>query len=329
MARARKTLISLEDTTYYHCVSRCVRRAYLCGQDQITGNSYEHRRQWVEDRLLLLADVFAIDVCAYAVMSNHTHVVLHVNTDQAEGWSIEEVIKRWHRIHKGTLLSQHYLDPQQREQMDEALINTIEDIAVVWRQRLTDISWFMRSLNEYIAREANKEDDCTGRFWEGRFKSQALLNEAALATCMAYVDLNPIRAKMAPTPEKSDHTSIQYRINAVRKGQQPKNLMPFVGNPRPKMPEGLPFTFKDYISLIDITGRQIAKGKKGVVEDTYPPVLERLNLNAKQWSELTTSFESCFYSAAGSESNLINYQNRQNLRHIKGKGNARRLLNST
>ncbi|WP_408609410.1 hypothetical protein [Alteromonas pelagimontana] len=133
--------------------------------------------------------------------------------------------------------------------MSDAEVKTVEEIAQVYRQHLYDISWFMRLLNEYIARQANKEDNCTGRFWKGRFKSQALLDKTALVACMAYVDLNPVRAKMAATPEKSSHTSIQTRIRAVRNSAQPCNLFPFAGNPAQPMSKGLPFRFQDYYNL--------------------------------------------------------------------------------
>jgi len=87
MARPRSTLVSIEDTPFYHCVSRCIRRAYLTGIDQYTGKSYEHRRDWVESRILELAAVFAIDVGVYAVMSNHLHLVLRVDIFEANAWT--------------------------------------------------------------------------------------------------------------------------------------------------------------------------------------------------------------------------------------------------
>ncbi len=326
MPKARKEQVSLEDTPYYHCVSRCVRRAFLCGEDKLTGNSYEHRRQWVEDRIHFLADVFAIEVCAYAVMSNHTHLVLHIHHKKAEEWSLVEVIRRWHKLHNGTHLSQQYLCPEQRAIMEQHLIDCVEETVNIWRQRLMDISWFMRSLNEYIAREANKEDQCTGRFWEGRFKSQALLDEAALAACMAYVDLNPVRANMANTPEKSDHTSIQYRINAAKAGKEPKRLMPFAGNPRLDMPHGLPFRLADYILLLDITGRHIAKNKKGKIDQAFPEILTRLNLKPAQWIELTITFEHAFHHAAGSIIYLNQYKQRHQLQRLRDKSASERLF---
>ena len=324
MPKARKSQISLLDTPYYHCVSRWVRCAFLCGEEN--GKSFEHRRQWVEDRIHILSEVFAIDVCAYAVMSNHTHLVLHVAKEKAEALSTEDVILRWHRLYKGTLLTQRYLSPELRKDLHETHIEAVEETAEVWRKRLFDISWFMRALNEYIARAANKEDDCTGHFWEGRFKSQALLDESALAACMAYVDLNPVRAKVAKTPETSDHTSIQYRINAAKVGKTPKRLMPFVGNSNQAMPQGLPFTLPDYLQLVDITSRYIHPNKRGKVDHSLPTILERLNIEHEQWLTLTTQFETCFKQAAGKVVHLEQYAHNQHQQRVQGRQNARRLL---
>ncbi len=326
MPKARKAQVCVDDTPYYHCVSRCVRRAFLCGEDKLTGNSFEHRRQWVEDRIHFLGDVFAIEVCAYAVMSNHSHLVLHINQQRAQQWSVVEVIQRWHKLHRGTLLSRQYVSPGQRSLMEPHLIDVVEETVNIWRQRLTDISWFMRSLNEYIAREANKEDGCTGRFWEGRFKSQALLDEAALAACMAYVDLNPVRAKMAPSPETSAHTSIQYRINAAKAGKEPKRLMPFAGNPRLGMPHGLPFRLADYVQLVDITGRHFAQNKRGRIDNAFPEILTRLNLKLVQWIELTSTFEDAFHHAAGNLIYLEQYKQRHELQRLRDKSSAQRLF---
>ena len=302
MPKPRKELVSLDATPYYHCTSRCVRRAFLCGIDSSTGKSYEHRRQWVEDRILLLAEVFTIDLCAYAVMSNHHHVVLHINKAASLNLSDKEVCQRWHQIYQGTLLTQKFAraDPLSPAELDTVILK-IEQ----WRLQLSDISWFMRALNEPIARQANAEDQCTGRFWESRFKSQALLDEKALLACMAYVDLNPIRAKLAKTPEQSQHTSIKKRINAIKQQQhQPKALARFIGNPRDPMPEGIPFHLKDYIELVDWTGRIIRSDKRGAINQQLPPILERLAIEPQQWLTLSTQFESRFKSLVGVKEKL-------------------------
>ncbi|MAY43078.1 MAG: transposase, partial [Oceanospirillaceae bacterium] len=209
MTRPRKELVSVQDTPYYHVVSRCVRRSFLCGIDNQSGQNYEHRRQWIEDRIRLLSSLFSIDICAYAVMSNHLHIVVKLRPDEIDSCSDKEIVNRWLCLFKGPLLIQKWFAD---EKLSESQLNTVNDIIALYRKRLASLSWFMKCLNEPIARQANLEDNCTGHFWESRFKSQALLTEEALLSCMAYVDLNPVRANMAATPEESDHTSIKERL---------------------------------------------------------------------------------------------------------------------
>ncbi|MFC4260035.1 transposase [Marinobacter lacisalsi] len=309
MPRPREQQISLSDTPYYHVVSRCVRRTFLCGVDDQTGQSYEHRRQWIEQRIRLLSSIFTIDLCAYAVMSNHYHLVVKLYPQQAESWSDDDVLNRWTSLFKGPLLVQRY---QSGEDLHEAELRSVKQTIGVYRQRLTDLSWFMKCLNESIAREANREDDCTGHFWESRFKSQALLSEQALLSCMAYVDLNPVRADMAKTPETSDHTSIQERIasrfnlaEAVQSQtaqlflkQFPlplKPLLNFEGAARNEPQLGILFSLSDYLELVDYTGRIINPDKRGHIAEHQPPILKRFELTAEDWLAEATEFEDRYH----------------------------------
>lgn len=335
MTRARKNQVDINTTPYYHCIARCVRRAFLCGEDFYTGQSYEHRKQWIVEEITKLSEVFAIDVCAYAVMSNHYHLVLHVNTDKAKAWSEMDVIHRWYALFKGHVLVDRYLN---FEKQSPAELEATSAILAKWRDRLLDISWFMRCLNESIARKANEEDRCKGRFWEGRFKSQALLDESALLTCMMYVDLNPIRAGISQELEGSDFTSIQARIAAIGDPLNNKNkkhkqkfdtkstrrttnmpfakkriktaqcsqtaqagpaLFGFAGNISAKTKPGIPFGLKDYLELIDWTGRAVRDDKKGHIPKQVQPILQKLSLNQENWFDNVCHFEQRFFQAVG------------------------------
>jgi REP element-mobilizing transposase RayT len=271
MPTPRKRLVSLDETPYYHCISRCVRRAFLCGKDSATGFDFEHRRQWIVDRIKLLCKVFAVDLCAYAVMSNHYHIVVRIDVDTSRTWSDQDVAERWVQLFSGSFAVQRFLKGSSLSKVEQARVT---ELIATWRLRLQDMSWFMRCLNEPIARMANQEDDCTGRFWEGRFKSQALLDERALLACMAYVDLNPIRAAISTTPEQSDFTSIQERI------RHPSTTMlrPFAGNP--DHATGLPFELNDYIKLLDWAGQEVSEGKEKNTQPARPPILNRLGMEA-------------------------------------------------
>jgi len=320
MTQARRQQISLVDTPYYHCIARCVRQAFLCGKDRHTGQSFEHRRQWVVDRLRFLGDIFAIDICAYAVMSNHYHVVVHVDWERAAHWTNVEVVRRWCCLYKGNLLSQRFM---RGDSLSRAEFNVLEECIEAWRGRLGDISWFMKQLNESIARAANIEDNCKGRFWEARFKSQALLDEKALLACMVYVDLNPVRAGIADDVEGSDFTSVQARLWQVVGGGAPTseniegtefslpNLLAFVEAERCAPQQcALPFNLKDYLDLVDWTGRSVRNDKRGAIDGSKPRLLDRLQLSERQWKTLAIDIQRQAFCALGAVDRLERYHTR-------------------
>ncbi|QDU95896.1 transposase [Lignipirellula cremea] len=265
---ARAEIVAAGEVGFYHCISRCVRRACLCGDDGVTGRNFDHRKEWVRQRIGLLAQVFAIDVCAYAAMSNHLHLLLRIRPDLAEKWTAEEVASRWLKL-SGSATAEQI----------ETLAGNERRIAEL-RTRLASLSWFMRYLKEYIARRANAEEEVSGRFWEGRFTSQALLDEAAVLACAAYVDLNPIRAAIAETLEESDFTSVQQRIEERSAGdsRRPSSVVRLC---QIDERDGgfLPLTRDGYLSLLDRIARLHRPCKPGVTPAALPPILERLNLS--------------------------------------------------
>jgi len=311
-----------------------VRRAWLCGRDPVTGSCYDHRKQWIEDRLEELAGSFAVDVCGFSAMSNHVHVVLRTRPDVAEAWSDEQVARRWWRLFPKRRDEEG--EPAQPEPQELRMLTADESALAERRRRLADLSWFMRCLSEPIARRANAEDHVTGRFWEGRFRCQRLLDDAAILACSVYVDLNPIRAGVAQTPEESAHTSVKQRIetratevaqnaaSSPRKGEtetvgadgavrDPDGwLCPVCldGDPEPKASRNrarrasnkgyLPLGFEDYLQILDWTGRQVRSDKRGSIPQELRPILERLGVRGESWVDCVQNFGRWFHRAAGS-----------------------------
>lgn len=324
MPQARYRLVDTQTTPYYHCISRCVRRAFLCGHDRFSGKNFEHRKQWILDRIKQLSSIFAIDVCAYAIMSNHFHLVLHVDVEEAETWSFEEVIDHWLLLYKGPAVAHKYKAGEPLSSLEkDALFSLVE----VWRARLGDLSWYMRCLNETIARMANEEDQCTGRFWEGRFRSQALLDEAALVSCMAYVDLNPIRAGMSESLEKSEFTSIQERLADYQMGTKAKHaetwLKPLLQEQQPASSATLPMQEISYFDLVDWTGRAIRDDKRGAIPMHVQPILQKLGVNEANWVNNTQHFGSRFHRALGRVNQIRQLADRMDRKWINGFSSAK------
>ncbi|MGB0596092.1 MAG: hypothetical protein ACPGLY_05350 [Rubripirellula sp.] len=333
MARqARGEVINPAEIQIVHCMHRCVRRAVLCGKDPYSGKCYEHRRQWIRERLEFLASIFGIDCLTYSVMNSHLHLILRSRPDVVATWTDREVAQRWLKLYPKKRRKHEPIDPT------EIHISTIlnqPDLIAKLRRRLSDISWWMRCTAEKIARLSNREDECTGHFWESRFRTKVILDEAGLLACAAYVDLNPIRATIAETPETSDFTGIKDRIDDLRtrsdcvrisdhqwernrrrsqsgwmspveinEAKDPLGPIPSRDRRRASRKGFLSISLRAYLDLIDWTGRQIRKGKVGKIPDHLAPILARIGLVPADWCVLIRNFDTKFKRAVGSRANL-------------------------
>ena len=302
MTIARRQQICLTETCYYHCISRCVRRAFLCGVDALSGKSYQHRREWVEQQLLAQSRAFCVDVVGYAIMSNHYHVIVKVNLEQAASLSAEAILTRWQQLYRLNPLMVRFKAGNVLTDAEKVIV----DMKIArMRDILINISRFMGYLNERIARKANVEDDCKGRFWEGRFLSQALLDETALLQCLAYVELNPVRAGLSHDPMQSEYTSIKRRLAG-----NCSDLLPFKSDKPEAVADHhyhLPFHLDDYLQLLDWSGRIIREDKQGAIPEDAPPLIDQLSITPVRWQTAMRPPVLSHQKALGSTTHIKKY----------------------
>jgi len=301
MTMARSKIVDPNITLWYHCISRCVRGAFLLQ------SSLDRGKQWIEDRLRLLVRIFCIDVGGYGILDSHLHLLLRLNVKLAKAWSKEEVLTRWAQLYppRGP-------DRQPVKSLKQWIEEKMSDHKFVnnARRRLADLGWFMKSLKEPLARLANAEDGCKGAFWAARYKSIAILDEQALLATAAYIDLNPLAAGVVKLPEEARFTSLWARLEGCREQDRLHQLEhlkdstvidPLISR---QLEEGIwlcpiddqhgssdtragfldGFSLVHYLRLIDATSRLFREGKARV-DKAAKPLLERLGTTLQTWSE--------------------------------------------
>ncbi len=325
MTIARKNIVDSETPGFYHCTNRCVRRTFLCGLDEQTGKNYSHRKDWLQSRMYELCKLFSIEIYAFAIMDNHYHIVLHLDPLEPSNWSKEEVAEKWLSAFNSLE------DPKfarRRELKKQAIIADKEKIKL-YRKRLGSLSWFTSRLNEPLAKQANKEDSCTGSFWQGRYSAQALLDEAAVFSCMAYVDLNPVRAKITNKLEESSHTSIQQQFNAIKE-KEPIDVQAHLNSSiraisNSVKSKSLPMSLKNYIELVEWTGKNIVHPNKAAMPKNIQSSLKSLNLQNNHWLKQIENYNNHYCHVVGTVEQIRAKAKQLKLRCMKGVSAAKLL----
>ena len=302
MTVARSQLVDVSVTPWYHVISKTVRGAFLLREGD------EGRKQWIENRIEELSQVFAIAVGGFSVLDNHLHLVVRLEPERVEQWSDEEVVRRWAKLFppRGKNRKPLEVTPQWIEQK---LADQDQKYVTNARKRLANLGWFMKCLKEPLARLVNRAEGITGAFWQGRYKSIAILDEQALLATCAYIDLNPFAAGLSELPEESPHTSIRTRLDYCRNTGRMNDLQaarigtgmgvrqaadlesglwlcPIEdrrrhGEMRAGLVEG--FSLGSYVQLIDWTSRLLRRCKARVSEEVAS-LLDRLGTNSDTWS---------------------------------------------
>jgi hypothetical protein len=337
MTIARRQLIDVSVTRWYHCMSRCVRGALLLG------GGASNRKKWIETRIEELAQIFALGVGGFSVMDNHLHLLLRLDPDAAAGWSDDDVVRRWGRL----------FPPRNKSRkpvpiFEDWVQGKLKDVRWVAkaRERLQSIGWFMKCLKEPLSRQANREDKCRGAFFQSRYKSVAILDEEALLAVGVYIDLNPVAAKVAEAPETSEYTSVKQRVDHIKAEDATAQLeaakdgsvagsrkaagleeelwlCPIedrrrIDSSREGMFEGL--SIGNYLLLVEYTGRLFREGKARISAE-LAGILDRIGSNAACWQLRMEKLKN------GRSIGRFFAASRDKLREVARHLNARRLVN--
>ena len=329
MRRKRTEIANAEVINTLHITQRCVRQEYFLDDNQRVKGRYKQRRVAIFQRLVHLASAFAIDVLRVSFMSNHIHLNLRNRPDIVSTWSDYEVVRRWLKICPGYCQAHvDYHEYQPTPPTEEDIVRELNDKKRVkeLRRRLSDISTFMWSFNNYSSKLFNLMDGVGGCFWESRYKVQALLDSEALLICGLYIDLNPIRAGIANTPEDSKFTSAYWQIETLKFLAEYPNADPakrpdaFLAPIQVTSDEAsrtssstgcrasdfgfLDMSSAEYLILLDLVGRIAREDKVGIIPPELPPIFERLKIEFEAVVELVKGYENLFRTFVGTSESI-------------------------
>jgi len=350
---AREELFSPDEIACVHVMNRAVRRCFLLGDDPVSGKNFDHRKAWMEKKLEQHAAYFGIDLLGSAILSNHFHLVLRSRPDVVKTWDDTEVARRWWMLCPRRKNKDG--SPKEPTEFELNSIRTDPDRVQEIRSRLSDISWWMRLLCQHVGQRANRETDETGKFFESRFRAVRLLDDSAILSCVAYVDLNPIRAGLAATIEDSDFTSAKKRLEALlaesvkspttERAVESASLANFLPDrslapihidelraalgPQPSTlgsrcsDKGfLNMTVAEYLTLLDWTAKRMVPGKTGATAAELTPLLERVGLTPRSWLGLVSNFGELFHHVAGQPHEIASSVSRRSKRRFRVRANV-------
>lgn len=329
MRRKRTEIACPLFSNSFHITQRCVRREALLDDKLPCRGRFRSRREAILDCLKLLASAFAIDIIRFSIMGNHLHLILRNRPDVAKNLTDREVVERWFRICPGycRALADYRNKPGERvsERDIERVLRDSTRIAEL-RLRLSSISHFMWSLNNYTSKLFNLMDGKEGSFWQSRYKLKLLLDDLSLLLCGLYIDLNPIRAGVEPRPEDCLYTSAFFNLEAARIISEFPDIDPQT------LPDAFfapitissdkdaacsarfslrasdfgftDMTMHEYFILLDLIGRLISKPNIAAIPSSLPPIFERLDLKWENAVELVKSYEGLFKFFVGTRESL-------------------------
>ena len=345
VAFARRKLFQPGRLATYHCWTRCVRRAFLFGKDPVTGQDYSHRRDWVLQRQKQMARLFAIEIEFFAIQINHLHLVLRTRPRIAQRLSRHEVVRRWLTI---TRLAKCMTDdlPEPDPKRVKALAGDKKKVEKM-RKRLCDISWFMGILSENIARRANKEDNCKGRFFETRFKCRECTDENAVLLCGIYIDMSPSLAGEANSPRTARYPSAYARIEArsqrknarhradghlaeltLRPERQDERAMAYASRTGRRASDlgVLSLSLEDYLQLLEWSARLLKSGERKTMPKDLGAILDHLDVNHQAWLDTLSAYEESFCHVVGPPAAMAAAAERMEVRCLKGATASRRIF---